>query len=590
MLITYGPVSLNLISINGFERQAVYMGQNYCYTLFKLHIRAWLNPSTQLDSYNGDPRIGDGRPLIPPPISPVRQNPIGPPSVTKPSGPIVGPSFKSTVPPVTSDRALRHLLLTPRLPLQFSFLGGVSVQSPLPGFPCDCMGGPTPVQCHVSELTPKTWVVDWAVETAINETYFYKSTGQLPLILAQAWQMRHEVDEDFFCKRIVEGQTLFRLDALQAAGFTPDDFRSQLFIPNDGYFKRERIEVSTDAEKPNLLRFRVVDREVPFGWAEPNVSRLEARHIIHTTKGEHSAAREHYFDKIQKANMEATGNASVGMLANFDITKPFKSVLGMSDSTLSSVMSAHEAWAAQVRQDYAQMPVSVHTIDVICHGTLNATRAQMELFARKIVAARLSGFFVFATPFILANGQNNGKPNPPPGTIAAAAQAAAIPQILEAAQQTNSGIPLYQFTNTPLATSNLIGIVPFGIDTRIEHDLNGKAIHLTHSCITGPLSRVLSGAKAVVNFSPMPNMEDTIWTSPATKQQTTLIGFELGPPGPPQSNGTRGSWIENVMVSALQLPNSLPLDKAGQSRITKDSAINWAFDQPIASPPLPLTI
>lgn len=566
MLVTYGGVSLNLITVKEFNRQAVYLGRNYAYTRFRLGVRAWLNPSTQRDTYAGEtPITGPGATLLTPaPIPGIRSGPIAPPILTGTAGPVTGPPFISTVRPSAADRALRHLLLTPRLSLQFSFLGSPSLQSPLPGFTCDCIGGPTPVECAVTELNPRCWLVEWTVETAVNETYFYAGTAALPLVLAQQFRVTHDIGADFFTTRRIRGQILFRQDALQSLGRSPDDYRAQILVPPPFQFKREKIQVWGDEDNPALLHFDITDRQLPFGWFNTTITRLSATHSIHVTKAPLGEVFRKNMVPVLKG-MVRQGRASISFGESLLSLSPSKAADSLAHAADAMLDTQHAATSMVLDA----LPVAKHSIEIECWGSPQSTRSDMEIFARNVAFARMSNFFLFSPALTSALPLGAAVMTAPLLQAANVAGASIVTEVVGKLVNAANGIVQGAFA----------AFTPYGVDTLIEHDIVNKHIRFVYTAITGPISTLWKGASAVLNTSPMPdNMENT------SLDGIVLIGSQLGVPAPPFSDGTRGTFLENVVAAALQPFNSLPLDiPAGRSRLT----VGPVEDD---DPPLPLTI
>src|SRR5262249_41640321 len=118
----------------------------------------------------------------------------------------------------------------------------------------------------------------------------------------------------------------------------------------------------------------------------------------------------------------------------------------------------------------------------------------------------------------------------------------------------------------------LLALIPYGVDTTIDHDLTRRHIQLEHTCITGPITTIFTGAGAIINKSPMP-------TNPDGSDSTGTLIIDGGPvPSPPNSKGTRGTFLQAIVAAAFAAPNSLPPDMpAGTS--TPAQGVNQSINR-----------
>lgn len=256
----------------GYEQVPVWDGPTYLYTIYRVHIRGTYNPSTfawDLFPIDADP------PLRP--------------------GPIVG-----ALPP-TSNTAVRHFLMQPRGTLVYN-IGGVAVAPGLAGivggiealrsptdvvddFVMDAKNGPIPLHCNVVEVRgTKTFLVDWAIETYVNECYLFKESQSLSALLSQRWTMQEDLDQDFFATRTIIGHAIFRSDRLDALGANPDDYRAWLFHAVPPNFQRNVQQVIA-SEDGTRLDYVLVDREKPFNYTPSVVARGVTRIEAFYTNG-----------------------------------------------------------------------------------------------------------------------------------------------------------------------------------------------------------------------------------------------------------------------------------------------------------------
>lgn len=266
MPVYYGGLTLDPVEMLGDERVVVYDGPTYLYTIHRMHFRGTYNPATFSWILQGIP--GDVLALnIPGQIAP------------------------------TSDVATRLFLLQPRLQFAYwtamdsfgnpvfdlvsptAFPSSDINGSPVP-FLTDAKNGPIPLSAAVVEVRgTKTFLVDWAIETYVNECFLFQDSQSLAALLSHRWVVEEDLDQDFFATRTITGHAIFRSDRLMALGATPDDYRSWLFHPVQDNFKRDVQQVIL-SEDNTQLDYVLIDREQAFNLVPAvvalGVTRIEA--------------------------------------------------------------------------------------------------------------------------------------------------------------------------------------------------------------------------------------------------------------------------------------------------------------------------
>lgn len=544
MLLQYGCINLNLLNVLEYKREATYDHANYVYTKYRLVVRAVYNPSTQQDSWAASPSFNaannPGVPYVPADANPFAQQanningpieqPLGAPKFTRPTG---QPPVRAGIPAAVSDVALRHALMQPRQQLIFSVGGLVNIFSPLDGMQTDVMNGPTPIACNVVQLQgSRTWIVDYAIETCINECSLYG--GNVPAVLSHVWEMQHELDADYFAKQTIRGRVLFRSDAIIRMGLNPDDYRTLIALDVPPGFKRERIQVHV-GNPPNLIEYELVDRQLPLGWSMPGVTRLEATHSVSTDResGDVVALRTikalaGHASKLAKEVAANSARASAGMPGNeLDPVHAAEIAAAVAGNATQGII---DAGADVLEGMISNMPINTHTIVVELWGDSSTNRAALEGFARQILAQRLLNFRLFVgaqlAPLMAAAGLGPAWQAVVAGFQAGIA-AGAIPKAFDPA-------------GLAVITANLLG----GFKTTITHDLANKHIRLEYHGISGPLLSVFDPATplAIANSVVFPGDDNT----------GDLLVPGISVSGPPGDNKSYGSYLGDCVAAALQ--------------------------------------
>jgi hypothetical protein len=151
--------------------------------------------------------------------------------------------------------------------------------------PCDANNGPFPIHCNVTAVKgAKTYFVDFAVETYIQECIFYKTPGLLTTIASHRWSMHDEIDEDLFTTRTVRGHAIFKSDLLNVVQRDPDAYRAFLFHPVSDNFRREHVTVEVN-EDNNRIDYSFTDREISMQLSQITINQKVTRIEAFYTKG-----------------------------------------------------------------------------------------------------------------------------------------------------------------------------------------------------------------------------------------------------------------------------------------------------------------
>jgi hypothetical protein len=247
MQLTYGAISLDIVKTNNVIRQAIYSedGCDYLYTYWRGDFFAVMNPS-DLMAYNAALQVVLGTPVP------------------------------------TSDIAIRHPLLLPRLQLTITEGRTVLLSCPanLAGvqYATDADNGPFPLHFNIEEdFGDKTNLVRYIIECRINECPKTSQATQRTVVLSQRWTQVINVDEDHYSVRITDGLVIFRSDELLAQALNPDQLRGGLGHPVPENMQRYNIRVVQESDKVTY-RYHFEERELPFNLQNipQGLTRIEA--------------------------------------------------------------------------------------------------------------------------------------------------------------------------------------------------------------------------------------------------------------------------------------------------------------------------
>lgn len=256
-ILQYRGINLQVSQLlKGTERKPIYDGPQYLYTRWRIICRCLYNP--QATSYNF-PVVGEAG-----------------------GGPIVSPNL-----PAQTDQAIRHRLFNPRGQLILGVGTVAWLVSPQQGFTIDSANGPTPLFCNVVRGPGgRSFIVDYGIETCLRECNL--EVAKYPSIfLSHRWTMRHEIDDDFFTTRLIDGHVIFDTARLAQGQVNPDDYRSTLFhlVPDD--FQRTSVAVEANADGTSV-DYSITDEELEINIGEDakaaGVTRIEASHSASLTQ------------------------------------------------------------------------------------------------------------------------------------------------------------------------------------------------------------------------------------------------------------------------------------------------------------------
>jgi hypothetical protein len=313
-LLIYQGITLSRLQVLSYEREPTYVGPDFYHTVHRLRVRGVYNPQVNawaLARGAGAPRFGPG---------------------PHPHPQAWGPG---------TDVALRHILLQPRGRLVYAVAGLAVLVSPAtaggdmiaqadqlngalaaletaagqlppsgpPTIPAedlnllfgapdatDAQNGPIPLACDVVRVSgAKTFLVDFAIETYVNEASLYVTPTPL---VSHRWSAAEAIDQDYYSTRTIQGVAHFRTDRMINLGAMADDFRAALFHPlPGGGWKRIHVDVQA-AEDGSALAYSLVDRQLALSIIPAGVTRIEAWQTVRSGKFTPGGAGEGALDFV----------------------------------------------------------------------------------------------------------------------------------------------------------------------------------------------------------------------------------------------------------------------------------------------------
>jgi hypothetical protein len=318
--VIYNGVSLLRCQELEFIRTPQWQGPDYLWTTYRLRVRGIYNPQVNAFDFSESASptgtaleyqfpfdvLATSKVTVPRTSSvngaarltnmTVSQAVADPPPIAVPVSPLTPPRMARTVNAPKTDLAIRHKLLQARAYLVYAVgntpilvsptinassgtaaVGSIAGNPPGTGLaaPVDAYVGPTPLAADVVAISgTKSFLVDFTIETALNEAYLYANPNSV--LLSHRWQASEDVDQDYYSMRIIRGQAQFRSDRLAFLGAMPDDFRVALFHPLPGPgWKRTAVNVTPDPDGTSLT-YTLVDKQLALSIIPAGVTRIEA--------------------------------------------------------------------------------------------------------------------------------------------------------------------------------------------------------------------------------------------------------------------------------------------------------------------------
>jgi hypothetical protein len=310
--VFYNGVALLRCEELSYERSPVFLGPDYLHTNHVLRVRGVFNPEINPYNLTGPVGFNVGLPSAAIPATPIalgasvpfvtplangmgRIAAIGAAGVAGPPLPALGrgplppsPVLNRGSPAPITDVSVRHVLMQPRQQLVYAVGTNVLLVAPAANpdgtaAVADAANGPIPLACDVVQVSGnKTFLVDFAISAAVNESYLYVNTP--PVLLSHRWTRTEDIDTDMYSTVTTRGFARFRSDRLLFLGVVPDDFRGYLFVPPPPRCQRVAVHVEP-SEDGSSIAYTLVDRMTYLRYAIPGVTRVEA---FQTVEGEAS--------------------------------------------------------------------------------------------------------------------------------------------------------------------------------------------------------------------------------------------------------------------------------------------------------------
>lgn len=155
------------------------------------------------------------------------------------------------------------------------------IESPSPGFRCDCKNGPFPrvLSCVQAVGDATTLLVDFGIETFINEADI-NDVRPISGLISNRFSQSHAVDENGFTSINTTGVAIFRTDMVYDAG-SPDAFRQWLFMPVPLYFTRV-INYVRAREDGTGVEYSYTDAQAHTNFVAGSFTKAASIHIVHS--------------------------------------------------------------------------------------------------------------------------------------------------------------------------------------------------------------------------------------------------------------------------------------------------------------------
>ncbi len=437
-----------------------------------------------------------------------------------------GVGVQGQFPPQT-DSAIRQTLLQPQGLLRFTDEDGrVILRSPFAGYTVDAKNGPQPQVCEVTQISgTKTWRVHFKIVTYVNECPKvpgpYRAggapvdppPGRNPL-LSHRWKRYMDSDEDHFATLVTVGRCIFRADELVRLGQFPDQFRQQLFHAIPQNFRRHHIQVAP-SEDGTMVDYQVTDVETAMNFNDPdtpNATRIEAFQTA-------SYAEPNVLGEIGHA-FGGTASAIIGA-ASID---PVASLAKAAAASLSGGINL----MARLLPQY-----SVH---VICRvwGNRNSRRPDLLNTALGVCIARMGN-----NPF-----QVVGRSSETIITQEITGKFVEVQMTVKWGPERLAALALEAVVNNPVlqAAAGVLGfgnLDPAGVATSNPVGIGGILSFF-------PQTDDLAGVRTVAGVQ-------------VAAPKLVVVGDPtVANYPPPNSGGTRGTWVGQLVAQALALPCTIP--------------------------------
>ncbi len=512
-----------LVNVNILEHQRLkeFDGPTYLWTRHRIRFRAVYNPL--LNSYNQNNR-----------------NEL--------------PSLRAGWKAPVTDVALRHYLSQPRRSFQLFVGGQLYFQSPRAGTEVDAQQGPFPRVNNIALISgTKTFLVDYTLESCLNESYLF--TSHPTVMLSHTFSSQNDIDQDFYTTRVINGHARFDTSRLLQLGARADEFRAWLFHAIPPGFHRAHIHVQVD-EMGGQLAYSIVDRELTHSIgkyaADRGATRIACTHSSEISKPD----IEDYAGEILGIGGDTAGkiNKTRGAMNKGNMSMP----KGAGAANIGmAVIGA--GWNI-----LRNVPRNTQTITCTVWGNKNSTRGGLRAVAANILRFRMMNltYFLGATH---ASWHDDVHGKYVHGEV------------------TIISPPVVSFLKDSLPDG--FGLTP-ALQTFLNQSAKVRPLFPPAPGILAPpvVAPPLPGFPGVITIGPeiSEDIEDVLTDRPQVVVRPPSVspspfGAAEGEIRLTADTGARGTYLESLISSALLAPNESPPEAVGdpyaKSRTPPDGTV-----------------
>lgn len=196
------------------------------------------------------------------------------------------PVAQNGIMPAVTDLNIRRTLRTDRSQLTYKLGEDIILQSPPSNEVVDANYGPVVEACDIIQVfADRSILVHFRVVTCVNDCgqTFTGGNGtpygasSNPLISLR-WDRHVDTDDAYDSTMVTEGLATFNLATLKRLGHYPDQYRRDLIIPPPANCRRISIQVAATSDGTGI-RFRAVDKQTSFNLGSTcDAVKLECYH------------------------------------------------------------------------------------------------------------------------------------------------------------------------------------------------------------------------------------------------------------------------------------------------------------------------
>lgn len=169
------------------------------------------------------------------------------------SGSPLSPSMAPETNPAETMARVRHELLLPRRDFLYEFSsGGAFVKLLEAGPNTDSNNGPKPIDCSVTQVTDKTWIIDYTIDVATRDC---AGAGEANFA-SNRYEVSHDIDHKGYSTITTTGKVIVRSDMKRS----PDSLRHIITPPVLKGFRRSSFY--SLQEDGLSMNYKFVDKEL----------------------------------------------------------------------------------------------------------------------------------------------------------------------------------------------------------------------------------------------------------------------------------------------------------------------------------------